>query len=122
MTREQLQERLTAYGPRATRVTLCVLGALLALSIAVLIAFVRAPRDGRIVWLSFFVLNSSIIFFGIGLAIRAARYRAIRLDLLCPRCGKAIAGKAAQAVLSTGRCPSCGFALVSNQSDFDGTV
>jgi len=30
MTREQLEETLTAYGPRATRATLIVLGALIA--------------------------------------------------------------------------------------------
>jgi hypothetical protein len=42
MTREQLQERLTAYGPRATQATLIALCALVAFGVAVLPAFLKA--------------------------------------------------------------------------------
>jgi hypothetical protein len=85
MTREQLQERLTAYGPRATQSTLIALCALVAFGVAVLLAFLKASPQSRILWLSFLILNSSIVLLGTALALRTARYRAERLHLLCPR-------------------------------------
>ena len=112
MTREQLQERLTAYGPPATLATLTTLILLIAFSVAVFIAFLRGQPEGQLVWLSFFVLNSSILALGIYLAVRTARLRAKRLHLLCPDWGKAIVGRAGGLALSTGCCPSWGFSLV----------
>ena len=114
MTREQLQERLTTYGPRATPLMFGVFVALIAFSVAVFMLFLNAPQEGRNLWLSFFVLNSSTILLAIPLALRAARYRAKRLGLVCRHCGKLIAGKAGRVALSTGRCSSCGDSLTSD--------
>ena len=108
MTREQLQERLTAYGPRATQATLIAPCALVAFGVAVLLAFLKASPQSRILWLSFLILNSSIVLLGTALALRTARYRAERLHLLCPRCGRSIVGRAGEVARSTGRCPRAG--------------
>jgi hypothetical protein len=114
MTRAELQERLATYGPRTYRNTPLLLCLFILVSIVMLVAFIKEASERRSFFLAFFVLNSGMVIFSIWIAIAVGRERANRFKLRCLQCRRIIAGRVGDRVVSTGRCPSCGFQITSD--------